>query len=1745
MASIDQRVVSMIFDNSKFESKAKVTMATLQALKSHLNFKKADTGLDDIQKSANGFHLNPMLSAVEGVSAKFMGLSTVAITALSNITNRAVDAGMNIAKSLTVAPISDGFKEYELNLNSIQTILANTQQHGSTLDDVNASLGELNTYADDTIYNFAEMASNIGTFTAAGVELDTATGAIKGIANLAAVSGSNSQQASTAMYQLSQAIAANKVGLQDWNSVVNAGMGGQVFQEALFETAKTMGTLKDVPMGQTFSDWTDAGNSFRDSLQEGWITGEVLTQTLEGFTGDLNEAQLKEMGYTDEQTKKIMEMGVTAQDAATKVKTMTQLYDSLQEGVGSGWAKTWEIIMGDFEEAKATFSAIADTLGPIIDGASDARNNLLQGWKDLGGRTEGIEAIKNVFNALLSVMRPIGEAFSNIIPPMTAQKLYDMTVKIREFTETLTLSGSASHDLKRTFQGVFAIFSIVGQVVGAAAKALFSLFGVATDGAGGILRLTANIGDFIVKIDQLLKEGTLLETFFGGLVNIVKAPLSALGSLGGGLDGVLGTLKGWGSKALDAIKGAFLAVSEWLTGLGSVIGDAISGINFSGAVSGLGIGLVAALTGVMAYIAKNGLDFNFGDGIIDKIKDALGMGDGGGLISTIKESFGALTDTLTAMQTSIQADTLIKIAAAVGILSASMVILSSIDAGDLSKALLAMSVGFAQLVVVMSVIETMSSGKGMLTLPTVALGLMGIAAAMVILAAAVKIFSTMSVGELVKGLGGVAVAMTILVTAANKLAPKTASILASALAMSAMALALIILSKAVKAFGEMDMVTMGKGLGGVAVGLGILVAGMNLMPTKKLMSTGLSLILVATAMKILYSAVSSFASLSWEELGRGMAGIAGAIISIAIGLKLMPKNMLVIGAGLLAVSVALNIMVRALQSMGSMSWEEIGKGLATMGGSLLILAVGLRLMSGTLAGSAALVVASVGLNLLAAALQKIGSMSPEQIVTALVGMGAAFAVLGISVLVLAPLVPVIFALGAALSLLGLSVAIVGAGLLAAATAFNIFMVASTSAATGVTALLALLPAMFTAVATGIISFIVTIGAGAAQIVDAFVKLGSALLDGFMTLVPKLGEAIGTFFIEILNLIQAMVPEIGETFKVLILTVLDVITTVAPAIGDAVLTWVTVIADVISTGIPMLADKAGQMIASFLNAIAGNIGNIVTAGTNIIIAFMDGISQNIPRLVNKGFEMVITLIEGLTTAINNNSGRMNSAGWDLAKAIIDGMVNGITGGLSRVISSISNLATSAIAKAKEVFGIHSPSREFRAIGGYLGEGLEMGIGDSKPGAITAMGAMTDGVVNRAKKSFSPENLVGIMSSLETMMDAANVFLDTLEESRPALNSLFGLNIAMSKAQIKELKAARDESLTKVTDYAEKEAAAHEKLTDSIERRKDAQEKLDEARKKPEDQKNIKAAEDALRDAELEVKRSERETKYAESATVRAMEAADRQQKVLDSGRDISEKELELIEASERAAIAQETAAEKRAAASEAAEKAARTGLDSDRRAAEAYEKAAKASERVAKTSQMDADSIAKNINNSVSPFAKWGAQLPVAAQDAVKQVKKVLGIASPSKVFIGIGKDVNAGFAKGLENTSKVPEQSLLSLSDRLIQSSKGIKVAMAEAMDGLFDSDIVIRPTVDISDAERAANKLSGIFSASSTRIGAQVIAEAEQITAEASKAVPVETVKTEVQFIQNNTSPKALSEFDIYRNTRSQIALAKEAWKI
>ena len=365
--TVDERVVSMQFDNKQFEANVQTSMSTLDKLKQKLNFEGASKGLENVNAAAKNVNMSGLSSAVETVSMKFSALQVMAVTALANITNSAINAGKRIVHALTIAPITTGFQEYELKMNSVQTIMAST---GESLETVNEYLEELNKYADKTIYSFSDMTSNIGKFTNAGVKLEDAVMAIKGISNEAAVSGANANEASRAMYNFAQALSAGYVKLIDWKSIENANMATVEFKNQLIQTAVELGTLTMVgdkyqsttrDLNGRVSELFTSTSMFNESLSSQWMTTEVLVETLKD--------------YADETT----DIGKKAYAAAQDVKTFTQLFDTLKEAAQSGWAQTWELIIGDFDEAKEFLTGLSNTFGGIIDAMSEARNKLLGG----------------------------------------------------------------------------------------------------------------------------------------------------------------------------------------------------------------------------------------------------------------------------------------------------------------------------------------------------------------------------------------------------------------------------------------------------------------------------------------------------------------------------------------------------------------------------------------------------------------------------------------------------------------------------------------------------------------------------------------------------------------------------------------------------------------------------------------------------------------------------------------------------------------------------------------------------------------------------------------------------------------------------------------------------------------------------------------------------------------------------------------------------------------------------------------------------------------------------------------------------------------------------------------------------------------------------------------------------------------------------------------------------------------------
>ena len=976
--TIDERVVEMRFNNQQFERNAQTSISTLGKLKESLNLSGASKGLENISSAARRVDMGGISNGIETVRAKFSALEVMGVTALANITNSAVNAGTRIAKALTIDPIKTGFQEYETQINAIQTILANTESKGTTLTDVNKALDELNMYADKTIYNFTEMTRNIGTFTAAGVDLDTSVSAIKGIANLAAVSGSTSQQASTAMYQLSQALASGTVKLMDWNSVVNAGMGGQVFQDALKETARVHGIAID--------DMIKQEGSFRETLQKGWLTSEILTETLAKFTGDLSEEQLKQMGYTDEQIKKILKMGQTANDAATKVKTFTQLFDTLKEAAQSGWTQTWEILIGDFEEAKALLTEISDVVSSLIGKSADSRNNLLQGWKDMGGRVDVIDAFRNSFKALADVIKPIHEAFREIFPPATSEQLYKITSAIKSFTEKLKVSDETADKIKRTFKGVFSIFDMFRKVLVIVSKAIGGIFsgGGVTGVLDLILSITAAIGDFFTSLNSGFKTDGISKSvtgLFESISNIIK-------KASGGLEGfgdVLSKIGKGVSNVLKTIFGGIKSAFSWFS-------ENVSAGDISAGLAGGGIFVAAEkFSGVMNKI-KDTIDNLFGG--------KGGKSDIKGLKETFADVMNSVGETLQAFIAGIKVGSLLTIAAAVGILSMSLKSISELSVSDISKSLLAI----AGLMTMLN-LSFKSIVKSLLKFT--AKGTLRAGASMVLMAKSIKILASamekigkLKLREIAKGLIGIGGGMYIL-TRGLKAIDKVKISLRTSIAIIALAKSCEMLATALSNFGSMKWNEISKGLVGMGGALGemmLVLKRMGKISGGKSIIGGVGLLIAVQSLSKLADGLKKFGSMKWKAIRKGLVGMGGALAEIGAVNSIIGKFG---GFSSIFGAISINIVVSSLSELAdglkkfaSMKWNEIANGLVGMGGALLEVA-GISGALGKIAGFSGLLGAGTilmtiqGLGDLAEAMKKFGSMAWSEIAKGLVGMGGA------------------------------------------------------------------------------------------------------------------------------------------------------------------------------------------------------------------------------------------------------------------------------------------------------------------------------------------------------------------------------------------------------------------------------------------------------------------------------------------------------------------------------------------------------------------------------------------------------------------------------------------------------------------------------------------------------------------------------------------------------------------------------------
>lgn len=1314
--TIDERVVEMRFYNKQFESNVQTSLSTIEKLKKSLDMDGATKGLESIDSAAKKVDMSGLGSAVETVKTRFSALEIMAVTALANITNSVVNTGKQMLRSLTIEPISQGFEEYELKMGSIQTIMMST---GASLEEVNKYLQELNTYSDKTIYSFQDMTSNIGKFTNAGVGLEDAVMAIQGVSNVAAVSGANANEASRAMYNFAQALSAGYVKLIDWKSIENANMATVEFKTQLLESAVACGTLTKTADGMyktVKGNVIDATHGFNDSLQDQWMTTEALVGTLRN--------------YADETT----EIGAKAFAAAQDVKTFTQLIDTLKEAVGSGWANTWEILFGDFEEAKELWTGLSQVIGGFIDAQADARNEMLQGWKDLGGRTKLIEALKNAFEGVQSVIKPIYEAFREIFPPTTAQQLYDITENLRKFTANLKLSDTASANLKSTFKGLFAILDIVKQAFSAIFTAIKPLFGGLGTLGDGILGFTGGVGDAIVAFDEFIKTSGAFQKVGEGIAMVIQTIMTALSTLKNKIK------EKFESANFEVFHSLLERIHERMAQVGEAAGEMKSGVIVAfevigetlancqfvqllsavwNAVKTIGSGIVKILGELGSSLAKNLGEANF-SGIIDLLNGisfgaiAVGITKFVGTfrkaiedIGSFKESFIGILDGVRgcfeAYQNQLQAGTLLKIASAIAILTASLIALSLVDSEKLNVALGAITVLFADLLASMAVFNKISGQvTGVVKSVT---AMLGIATAVLILASALKKIADLDAKQLTTGLIGVAGLTTMMVAAAKAMSFNSKAIIKGATQMVIFAAAIKILASVCEQLAKLDWNQLAKGLVGVGVLLAEITAFTKLTGNaQNVISTGVALIAIAAAMKILASAVKDFSTMQWDEIARGLTAMAGALAAITVAVKFMPNNMAGIGAGLVIVAAALVVLSTALEKMGNLSWEQVAKGLITFGGAMAILAIGLNAMTGTLAGSAALLVAASALLVLTPVLTILGAMSWSSIVKGLVTLAGAFAILGVAGAVLTPLVPSILALSGSLALIGVAVVGIGAGLALAGAGLS-------ALAVGLTAL----AAAGTAGATAIVASLTVIITGVAGLIPA--------------IVAKIGEAI----VEFCKVIADSAGAIGEAVKAVILMLVDVLVECVPAIADGALKLIAGVLEALVEYTPSIVDSIFQFLIAVLEGVAKNLPSLIQAAVDVLMAFFSGIVDALKGIDTETLLQGIVGI-GLLAAI--------MAALSAVAALVPGAMLGVLG-MGAVIAELA-LVLAAVGALAQIPGLNWLINE----GGNLLQGIGMAIGKFVGGIV---GGFMSGVSSQFPQIGS--DLSGFMTNVQPFLDGA--------------------------------------------------------------------------------------------------------------------------------------------------------------------------------------------------------------------------------------------------------------------------------------------------------------------------------------------------------------------------------------------------------
>jgi len=1768
----------MTFDNSEFERKIKTTIDSLDKLKMSLNFGDTSKSIQDISTSLKNFNLDSLSTAADNVSSKFSAMGAAAFSAISNITNRAVNAGIELTKSLTIAPTLTGYKEYETNISSIQTILANTSSKGSTLEDVNNALDELNTYSDQTIYNFSQMAKNIGTFSAAGVDLDTSVKSIKGIANIAAISGSNSEQASTAMYQLSQALASGSLKLMDWNSVVNAGMGGEVFQTALFETGKALNKLEGVGLDTTFEEWKNAGNTFRGSLETGWLTADVLTNTLQAFTGDLTEAQLTAMGYTKEQAKEMLRLGALGKESATSVKTLTQLLGTVKESVGSGWSASFRTIFGDFEQAKELFSLLNRAIGSVVSTTADARNKILGDWAALGGRTDIINGIIYLFAALGHIKNSVKDAFREVFPRKTGEDLARLSKSFLLFMQYLEPSPKTLDTVKRVFKGVFAALEIGFTIVKAVARVFQRLFQSFNSVAGsGITGVVLKVADAFVVLNEKLVSGQGIERFvqtvfgliskatgyvglfvelfktgFGKAANGLAQAAGKMGaiffSVGEGLSKLFDVIKTgasklgsgvvWLFKQIGSLIGSvverfdpkiFATIGRGILTFFKAIGSIAStvGSAFVFVLGGIANGILSLGTAIVKFAGSgiNKLTGFFSEASVSLEKfdnnfKKISVGGGRGRFVQFKTALDETGKSVTEFRNKLSSgsDGVASEVEAVGTSFNGVGLILSAYKGIFEK--------------VFNVVKTIADKIGELLSK---LSLNDI----------LKIAGTVSIVKLLNGIetafedfGGVFRQVSGFIFKAGEVFTGIKEVLSAfalevkSKALTQIAIAVAILAVSLIALAMVDHKALGIALGVAAGGFSLLVGSLAVLAkltggddAKKgpanLLALTAALSLISLAVLLMTASLKLLANEDPERLTYAAAALLPITTSFVAILETFKKfeNMdskpVIKGAlGILAIGGAVKSISKSVERLAKLDPIALGSGLAGVTAILSGLVIAMKNMPQDTDKVKGMVGISIALYIISKAIGLLGDMKPEELAA---GLGAMAALMTMMTGVLVSLDKVDTA-GVGVALLGFAVAI---GAVTAALVI-ISMLSLESLAKGIGALAVVLYSLALAlvVMNGSVTGALALGVAAlgltllAIAMDKFSGVGwGEIAKGLLgiaaviAIIAVAGALVAPILVPMLGL-AAVLLLVGAGFALIGIGakgIAEAFSIVSKA-GDKGIAVFKELLKAIGGAIPTFIAGFALGIVELVETVLKLAPTLVKGLISVIIQSLKGLREVLPELILT----VADLIDALVTLILDKKEDMIGAGFALLISFLSGLKDNIREITTLVVDLIEEFLTVLAEEAGRLtsMGLLVLTKFLEGISDNLGK-----VAESVWGLIEEFGkqiiAYTDDIFNLG-------------------LQFLGVIFDGMIKSVNFIGTKIGEFILVVAGQIVKVLTTAGAALTAVLDAGVEFIGV---IFDGI---IDATEEI---------KTGIKAVIVALAEAFIGVLET---TGWAVDKTVEAgvtfvgviLTA------MVDGIIGIAGKIKDFVVAllNGMAGVIREGGPEIRSAAKNLADAI----LDEIKNAIKDGFWWLMSGVSMTVEPKIEYGNVVAGVTNGLntnknkSALQNAGGKMAANVETGFKNRAK---INSPSKVFMELAEFISEGIVKGLDEDTTA-ESSASNLADRITNAASKSFGAIP-AFDTIGDINPVISPVLDLTNVQQGARNINGMFSES--QIGASVSlnqARALSIATLGNNSTSTENsapVVKEVKFEQIINSPTTLSNAEIYRQTRSQIQMAKE----